>query len=303
MIILRIMTNTKKLSKLDNLSIKKVLILGCNGTLGQALLAEFNLPEYEVVGWDRETADVTSAQIGRKIIAFKPNIIINATGYNAVDKAESDPVEKDNCFRLNVLAPEKLTKAAKKIKAIFVNYSSDYVFSGDKIEGYKESDAPNPVSVYGQSKFAGEKAVSDIGGNYYIIRLSRLFGPIGVGDNIKKSFVNIMVEKQNDSEIKVVDEEEGSPTYSLDLAHFTRRLIERESPYGVYHGANSGQCNWYAWAREIFKILNKSPKLIPVLGSEFPRSAKRPLHSILLNTKTEPQRSWQDALAAYLLSF
>lgn len=283
-------------------STTKVLILGCNGTLGQALMAEFNLPDYIVVGWDREEADVTSAQIGRRIIAQKPDIIINATGYNAVDKAESDPDAKAACFKLNIDAPGKLAKAAKKIKAIFVNYSSDYVFRGDKIEGYAENDKPDPISVYGQSKFEGEKAVVAIGGKYYIIRPSRVFGPAGKSVSVKKSFVDIMVEKQNDSEIKVINEEDSSPTFSLDLAYFTRQLIEQKLSFGFYHGANSGYCNWYGWAVEIFKILGKHPKLTPVLVSEFPRAAKRPAHSVLLNTKTSPQRSWQEALSAYLSS-
>lgn len=282
---------------------KEVLILGCHGTLGQALMAEFNLPEYEVVGWDREEADVTSPQIGRRLIAQKPDIIINATGYNAVDKAESDPGEKAVCFKLNAVAPERLAKAAQKIKAIFVNYSSDYVFRGDKIEGYVENDRPDPVNVYGQSKFAGEKAVAAVAGKYYLIRPSRVFGPSRASESVKKSFVDIMLAKQDDYEIKVVNEEEGSPTYSLDLAYFTRRLIEQKLPFGVYHGANSGRCNWYVWAVEIFKILDKHPKLIPVLGSEFPRLAKRPLYSVLLNTKFAPQRSWQEALVAYLKNY
>ncbi|OGH88641.1 MAG: dTDP-4-dehydrorhamnose reductase [Candidatus Magasanikbacteria bacterium RIFOXYC2_FULL_42_28] len=294
--------NTKKLSKPAETPLKKVLILGCQGTLGQALVAEFNLPEYIVVGWDRNEADVTSAQIGRRVIAQKPDIIINATGYNAVDKAETDEAEKAKCFQLNSFTPGKLAKASKEIGAIFVNYSSDYVFRGDKIEGYAENDRPDPISVYGQSKWEGEKFVAVVGGKYYVIRPSRLFGPSDKTANAKKSFVDIMVEKKNDGKIKVVNEEEGCPTYSLDLAYFTRLLVEQKKPYGIYHGVNSGSCNWYGWAGEIFKILNKQPKLIPVLASEFPRAAKRPLYSVLLNTKTEPMRSWQEALVAYLSS-
>src|SRR3989339_296252 len=241
------MMNTKKLSKPAETPLKKVLILGCQGTLGQALVAEFNLPEYIVVGWDRNEADVTSAQIGRRVIAQKPDIIINATGYNAVDR-------------------------------------------------------PDPISVYGQSKWEGEKFVAVVGGKYYVIRPSRLFGPSDKTANAKKSFVDIMVEKKNDGKIKVVNEEEGCPTYSLDLAYFTRLLVEQKKPYGIYHGVNSGSCNWYGWGGEIFKIFNKQPKLIPGLAREFPRAAKRPLYSVLLNTKTEPMRSWQEALVAYLSS-
>ncbi|OGH94985.1 MAG: dTDP-4-dehydrorhamnose reductase [Candidatus Magasanikbacteria bacterium RIFOXYD2_FULL_41_14] len=280
--------------------VTKVLILGAHGTLGQALVAEFNLPEYVVVGWDREEADVESPQIGRRLVTQKPDIIINATGYNAVDWAEANDDEKNACFKLNAIVPERLAKAAKELKAIFVNYSSDYVFKGDKIEGYKENDKPDPISVYGQSKYEGEKAVVAVGGKYYIIRPSRLFGPVGSSRSVKKNFVDIMIAKKNDSFVKVVNEEEASPTFSLDLAYLTRQIIEQKKPYGIYHGANSGRCNWYIFAQELFKILGKQPKLIPVLGCEFPRAAKRPQYSVLLSTKLSPQRSWQEALEVYL---
>jgi dTDP-4-dehydrorhamnose reductase len=279
---------------------QKVLILGYKGTLGQALMAEFNLPDYEVVGWDREEADIISPDIKNKIVGLKPDVIINATGYNAVDKCEVDSIEKDLAYKINSEAPKQLAEVAKKIDAVFVNYSSDYVFKGDKKDGYTENDVPNPVSVYGESKLLGEKNIQSIGGRFYIIRPSRIFGKPGISTMSKKSFVDIMVEKKNEAEIRVVDEEKGSPTYAPDLARFTRMLIEGERPHGIYHGTNSGACTWYEWAEEIFKILNSHPKLVSVSGNEFPRPARRPMYSALINTKMPPQRSWQEALKEYL---
>ncbi len=279
---------------------QKILILGYKGTLGQALMVEFNSVDYEVIGWDREDIDITSPDLEDKILVLAPQVIINSTGYNAVDKAESDPKEKETCFAINSEAPKRLVEIAKKMDAIFVNYSTDFVFKGDKEEGYVEDDVPNPISVYGESKYLGEKNVQAVDGRYYIIRPSRIFGKSGISDQSKKSFVDMIVGKQDDAEIKVVNEEKGSPTYAPDLAKFTRMLIKEQKPFGIYHGTNSGACTWYEWAEEIFKILNKNPKLIPVSDSEFIRPAQRPMFSALLNTKTLPQRSWQEALREYL---
>jgi dTDP-4-dehydrorhamnose reductase len=278
---------------------KKVIILGAKGTLGQYLVEEFK-KDYEVLAWDREDFDITGDGFKEKIISVIPDIIINATGYNAVDKAETDEKEKALAYLINGQAPKTIAEAAKEINGIFVNFSTDFVFKGDKQEGYKEDDATNPVSEYGKSKLEGEKNVQAVGGKYYIIRPSRIFGRAGTGASSKKSFVDIMLGKINDEEIRLVNEEKGSPTYAPDLARFVRALIESGKPYGIYHGTNSGACNWYEWAQEIFAQVGRSPKLIPVKSSEFFHPAPRPMFSELINTKMPEQRSWQEALREYL---
>lgn len=278
----------------------KILILGAKGTLGQALIQEFNDFNYQVTAWDREEADLTDASTKEKILNLKPEIIINATGYNAVDKCEVDNQEKELAFKINAEVPEMLAQTAKELNAIFVNYSSDNVFFGDKESGYREDDLPNPINVYGKSKFEGEKLVQAVGGKYYIIRPSRIFGIPGISAMSKKTFIDIMIDKKNETEIKLVHEEKSSPTYAPDLAKFTRELVESNKPFGIYHGANQGACTWYEWAAEIFKIVGFSPKLTPVPRSGFPRPSKCPMFSELLNTKTPLQRSWQDALREYL---
>lgn len=279
---------------------KKVLILGYQGTLGQTLMKEFGGFSYEVVGWDRGDIDITAPEAAGKIVALHPDIIINATGYNAVDKAEGDPKEKEICFALNSEAPRNLALIAKELGAIFVNYSSDYVFRGNKISGYTETDVPDPISVYGESKYLGEKNIQSVGGKFYIVRPSRIFGHAGSSVGSKKSFVDIVIEKKDDAEIKVVDAEKGSPTYAPDLAQFTRELLESGAEYGIYHGTNSGAATWYEWAKEIFSIKGLVPNLTPVPGDYFVRAAHRPEFSQLLNTKRPPQRSWQEALREYL---
>ncbi len=225
-------------------------------------------------------------------------MIINATGYNNVDKAEKE--ERDLAYKINAEAVGKLANVAKEIDAILINYSTGYVFDGEKESGYREDDVPNPASEYGKSKYEGEKAVQAVGGKYYIIRLSRLFGQRGTSPNSKPSFVDIMLSKKSEQEIKVVNEEISSLIYAQDLAKFTRALFEDQKPYGIYHCANLGACTWFEWAKEIFALFGHGPKLVPVPASEFPRPALRPRFCILLNTKMPTLRKWKEALEEYL---
>jgi dTDP-4-dehydrorhamnose reductase len=279
---------------------KEVLILGSQGTLGQALVKEFTDAGFNVTGWDRGDLDITTPEAGQKIKEFAPKILINATGYNAVDKAESLEEEKNMAFILNAEVPGKLAEICKHIGAIFVNFSTDYVFKGDKKEGYKEDDVPSPISVYGESKQEGEKLVTEKGEKYYIVRLSRLFGEKGISELSKRSFVDIMLAEIDKPELMVKNEEVGSLTYAPDLAKFIRELVESDVSWGIYHGANSGSCTWYGWAEEIFKIKGKGPKLIKGKASDYNNPAKRPAFSMLLNTKRPQQRGWKDALKEFL---
>lgn len=278
---------------------KKVLILGSQGTLGQVLLTEFK-NSYEVTAWDREDLDITSGDAEVKITDLNPDIIINATAYNAVDPMQIDEEAKKAGFLMNAEIPEKLAKIANKIDAIFVHYSTDYVFDGKKEDGYTEDDAPNPISVYGESKYLGEQNVQKVNGKYYIVRLCRLFGEKGTSLLSKRSFVEIMRGEIEKEELMVKDEEIASPTYAPDAAKFTKELIESNSPWGIYHGTNSGSCTWYGWAVEIFKNLGKSPKMIKGYAKDYHNPAPHPQFSVLLNTKRPIQRSWQEALSEFL---
>lgn len=277
----------------------KILILGSKGTLGQALTKEFSSSEYEVLSYDKEELDVTSPDLTEKIIKIKPNIIINSIAYNAVAKMESDEKEKEIAFFLNSKLPGILANVAKDLDATFVHYSTSYVFDGKKKEGYIESDAPNPIDLYGKSKAEGEKSVSDVEGKYYIIRLSRLFGKRGVSDMSKRTFVEIMQGEIEKSELEVGDTEISSMTYAPDLAKLTKYIIENHKAYGIYHGANDGMGTWYEWATEIFKCMGKGPKVIPAKRS-LTVGVEHPQYSGLINTKLPKQRSWQEALAEFL---
>lgn len=270
--------------------------------LGKDLVALYKQEEpNEVYAWDLENIDITDQKAVRhKIKAAGPNLVINAAAYNAVDKAEEEEGFKI-ALKVNAEGPRNLAEACKEIDAILVTYSSDYVFRGDKEEGYREEDKPDPLSKYGLSKFEGEKNIQSVGGKYYIIRTSKLFGQAGTGQNVKKSFVDTMLElSQKLPELKVVDEEMSCFTYTPDLAQATKSLVEGSYSLGIYHITNAEPCTWYECAKTLFEMASVKINLIPVPASEFPRPAKRPQYSVLINTKLPPLRPYQDALKEYL---
>ena len=202
---------------------------------------------------------------------------------------------------INGYAAGNLARIAREIGVVIIHYSTDYVFEGNKKEGYAEHDAPNPQSAYARSKFLGEQEVQKYADRYYIIRLSRLFGQPAKSEGAKKSFIDVMLKlaAERDS-LDIVDEELGNPTYAPDLARRTKNIIENRLPCGIYHAANEGVCTWHEFAKEAFKIKNISIKTNPVPAGKFPRPARRPQYSSLLNTKLPPMRKWQEALREYL---
>ena len=293
--------------------------------LGQELVNVFKKDsDYKVTAWDFDKIDITDeVQVKEKIGKLKPEIIINAVGYNAVDACEKDKAEFAKAKLVNSKAPGFLVKIAKKLDATFVHYSTDYVFSGmPEISepagcggscgscslhegfipeiGFDEEAIAEPVQKYGMTKLAGEDAVQRNGEKYYIIRLSKLFGKPAKGKNAKRSFFDVMLEAgKKNSEVKVVDEETSCFTYAPDLAKKTKEIIEAEKPYGIFHVANAGPCTWYEAVVELYKMAKLKTKVIPVSADEFPRPAARPYVSTLINTKLNPLRSYKLALREY----
>ncbi|MFA4930485.1 MAG: dTDP-4-dehydrorhamnose reductase [Patescibacteria group bacterium] len=275
----------------------RIVIIGAKGMLGQELAKVFQT--YKPLLWDRDEIDITDQHlVDAKIGQIRPEMVINAAAYNDVDGAENN---EPLAMSINGLAVGYLANAVHAYKGILVHYSTDYVFKGDNKNGYKESDVPNPQSVYARSKLAGEQAFQHSGVAGYVVRLSRLFGKPAIGERAKKSFVDTMLQlAKTRRSLNVVNEEASSPTYAPDLALRTKYIMENKLPNGIYHVTNSGSCTWYEFAKEIFAQSKNNVTIVPVSGSDFPRPAARPSHSILINTKLPPLRTWQEALQEYL---
>jgi len=281
-----------------------ILILGGRGNLGTQLNKYFSL-DYNVSAWDREEVDVLDfSHLREKIDDLKPDLIINAVAYNAVDKCE-DKEEFASALVLNQSLPAFLADLALDLNSILIHYSSDYVFSGtgEKSE-FCENETPNPLNKYGESKFRGEEEIlkrAKQGLKYYLIRTSKLFGPIGSSPQAKPSFFDLMLKlSQEKSELTVVNEELSCFTYTPDLAQATKRLWELEVPFGIYHLINEGACTWYEAVKKLFNLCKKNNILRPVRSEDLLRNARRPKFSVLRNTKLKKMRDWKLALEEYL---
>lgn len=303
---------------------KKVLILGSLGMLGQELVRVFSDDkQYMVTGWDREDIDITDFPLAEtKITALRPAIVVNAVAYNAVDKCETDDEEYKKALLLNREVPKFLAQLSKKLGYILVHYSTDYVFDGaleaNKAEmgccgggccgagstnqvGYNEEALQNPLSRYGESKYAGERDVREEASDYYLIRLSKLFGRPGKSPEAKHSFFAVMLEQaQTKTEVQVVDDEKSCFTYAPDLAEATKELIESESDWGTYHLVNEGGATWYEAVQELYAFAEKDMAVQLVTSETFPRPARRPSCSVLLNTKRPKLRHYTEALEEFV---
>lgn len=282
---------------------KKVLITGAKGNLGQDLHEVFLLAGFEVIATDRTELDITNFdEVKNKIAVIRPDFIINAAAYNLVDKIE-DPEIYKIALAVNVDGPKNLAEVAKYYGIPLVHYSTDYVFAGEKPDGYVEADAPGPLSKYAETKYLGEQAVMTVGGQWYICRLSKIFGRPGIGETTKPSFVSLMLKLAAEKpELKIVDEEVGCPSYTRDIAEATLRLLKENFPSGIYHFVNSGAgVTWYQFAEEIFSITGVTTPRQAVTASEFgTQPAVRPKFATILNTKFPPFRSRTKALHEFL---
>ncbi len=267
----------------------KVLITGANGMLGKDLCPVFEDNGLYVFPFSREDLDITDCNNAKAIIeTVKPQIIINLASYTNVEKAEED---EDTAFKINKEGVENIAKISKETGAILVHISTDYVFDGTKNLPYTPSDTPNPLNKYGLSKLKGEEAVQKYADKYYIIRTSWLYGLYG------KNFVETMVELANKgNNLNVVDDQTGTPTYTVDLAMGILNIIGK--PYGIYHIANEGETSWFNFAKEIFKLKNMDVNVSPCTSDNFKQKAKRPKYSVLRSDV--PMRGWAEALKDYI---
>ena len=275
----------------------KITIIGANGMLGSDLTAILS-KEHEVVAIGRNRLDITKldAVIGF-FKGYKVDIIINCAAYTDVDGCESD---QDNAFLLNAIGPRNLAVVANELNVTLLHISTDYVFDGMKGSPYFEHDATNPLNIYGATKLAGENFVKSLTNRYYIIRTQWLYGKNG------RNFVDTMLKLSKKRDIlKVVNDQFGSPTYTLDLSEAISEMIKQPA-YGVYHVTNEKITTWYKFTCEIFRQAGiKNVTLQPCMTAEFPRMARRPAYGVLENymwkvQEYAPLRPFEEALVDYL---
>jgi dTDP-4-dehydrorhamnose reductase len=264
----------------------KILLIGSNGQVGTELEKILN-PKENLIAVARPNIDLAlESSIKGLIQEHQPKIIINAAAYTAVDKAESEP---ELAKAINAIAPETIAQEAEKLGAFVIHISTDYVFDGKNNSPYQETDSTNPVSVYGKTKLAGEEAIRKYCSNHIILRTAWVYGTFG-----KSNFVKTMLRLGKErSEIRVVADQIGSPTWAKDIAETISQLIPKFTPEitGTYHYTNSGVASWYDFAVAIFEEVQqlnislntplKIEQVIPITTSEYPTPASRPAYSVL----------------------
>ncbi|MGZ7097092.1 MAG: dTDP-4-dehydrorhamnose reductase [Candidatus Angelobacter sp.] len=298
----------------------KIVIVGRNGQLaweanrrlqGLGQIICVGRPEFDLADIDGVRAEI------RRI---RPSVLVNAAAYTAVDQAESDP---EAVMKINSDAPAAMADEAKRLGALFISYSTDYVFDGKNTSAYQETDSPAPLNVYGASKLSGERAVEAVGGSHLIFRTSWVYG--ARGKNFLKTILKLAAERP---ELKIVDDQVGAPTWSRDLADATGKIIEHlvgESSLksvsigealgdrrGIYHMTAAGSVSWCGFATAIVEEMRKRglskrnlAKVIPIPSSQYPTPAARPQNSRLCNQKLSrvfgvSLPPWRESLAAVM---
>ncbi|NJF25158.1 dTDP-4-dehydrorhamnose reductase [Thermococcus sp. Bubb.Bath] len=280
----------------------KVAIIGANGQLGTDLVEVFsNDSEFEVVPLTHKDLDVTVPETLEILKRLKPDVIINTAAYVRVDDAEVYP---EKAFAVNSIGALNVARVASKIGAVNVYISTDYVFDGEKGEPYNEDDMPNPINVYGTSKYAGEIFTRNYSPKHYIIRVASLYGLAGASGK-GGNFIEWIIEKAKRGEqLRIVDDQFMSPTYTKDVAGTLKEFLKLKPEFGIYHMVNEGVCSWYEFAKAVFEILELDVQIKPIKSNELNRLARRPKFSALENKKLKElglkMPDWMEGLREYL---
>jgi len=280
----------------------RLVLVGASGMLASMVsrLAPkfFQLFPLDLPGFDITDLNIVSAVLHK----VRPEFIVNCAAYTNVDGCETDA---EMAARVNGEGPGNLAAVAKKLDATLVHVSTDYVFDGKKGEAYVEGDTPNPLSAYGRSKLLGEQAILQSGlEKYFIVRTSWLYGP--GGKNFVETIVRLASERE---ELRIIDDQIGSPTFTRDLAQAIFSLLMTDE-YGIYHFSDEGQCSWFEFGKEIVDCLSRSggkvkvQRIAPIATHEYPLPAHRPAYSVFSKEKYRAVTGaevphWRDSLAAY----
>jgi len=270
----------------------RVLVTGARGQVGADVAHELE-GRAEVIAHDRSSLDLADpAAIAARVREARPDVIVNAAAYTAVDRAES---EEDAARVVNAEAPALLAEEARRAGALLIHYSTDYVFDGTKDGAYVETDATRPLSAYGRTKLAGERAIEESGAPHVILRTSWVYAPHG--RNFLLTMLKLAATRE---ELRVVDDQRGAPTSSLHLARATLDLFTRgdrsraltaldvarvKEAAGLYHATAAGETTWFGFARAIFAARPRPPRLVAISTQEYPTPARRPANSVLSNAK------------------
>jgi dTDP-4-dehydrorhamnose reductase len=268
----------------------KVIVTGAGGQLGRVLPAA--LGGHDVTAFERSHLDITDLGAVREALrALRPDLIVNAAAYNAVDQAETD---RDAAFRGNVLGPRNLAVATAESGAVILHVSSDYVFDGEAARPYDEYDLPNPRSAYGQSKLAGEEAVRSENTRHYVVRTAWLYAREG------RNFPRTILEMAARGPVRVVDDQRGSPTYAPHLAAGIARLVATGA-FGTWHLAGSGEATWFELTDTLFRLRNVRAELRPATTADLARPAPRPRYSVLTSVQEPRIRlpAWEQGLREF----
>jgi len=278
----------------------RVAVIGASGQLGTDLVGV--LADWDLMPLTHADLDIRDFVYTRKVLEdAKPDIVINSAAFNRVDDCEE---EVSKAFWVNAFAVRNLAQVCADVDCALVHISTDYIFDGRKGTPYTEDDLPNPVSVYGMSKLAGECFVRSICPKHFVVRTSGLYGIAGSrakGGNFVETMIRLPEKGQP---IHVVNDQVLTPTYTKDLAEKLKELLQTKA-YGLYHITNSGECSWYEFAQAIFDVLSVNADLKPITSAVYGAKARRPAYSVLANARLEalhlaPLGAWREALEAYL---
>ena len=281
-----------------------IWVIGSKGMLGQELSLALDKAGLAFVGTDKEVDILSPLALSEKANEISPDWIINCSAYTAVDQAEDD---EDLVFKINKDGVGNLAKLASELDIPIVHFSTDYIFDGSSNIPLGEEASTSPIGVYGKSKLAGEEALQRIHKKFFIIRTAWLYGQFG------PNFVYTMIKLMNRLDtIKVVEDQVGSPTWTVDLAGLIIRIIQSDnSSYGIYHYSGEGECSWYEFAETIYNqgrdagLISNNCEVKSCLSEEFPTKTKRPAYSLLSKDKIlsffpDSVPLWQDSLTSFL---
>jgi dTDP-4-dehydrorhamnose reductase len=283
------------------------LITGANGQVGWELQRSLSALA-TTVAVDRDELDLIELDSVRRFVRqLRPSLILNAAAYTAVDQAEREP---ELARKLNAVVPRVLAEEAKRLNAVFISYSTDYVFDGAATRPYTEESSPHPLGIYGQTKLEGDNAIADVGGSYLIFRTAWVYGTRG-----KNFYLTMLRLAGEGKEVRVVDDQVGCPTWSHEIARATAQVIAQlnsaksislfdavSEVSGIYNLVSTGQTSWFGFAKAIFESNSIRSRLTPITSDQYPTAAPRPRYSVLSTRKLEQtfgirMAEWRESLA------